>query len=304
MKNPKVSLFESYKQKLPIGQVNLFDWVCSNKYKEAANRIRSLSEKSEQRQYKAELPCITPSGIFSYCSDKHLDAHSGYICIDIDGGKDNPDITDFEKLKQDLSNIEYNAYCGLSVSGNGVFCLIPIEKPQCHKEHFYALEKYFQEKGIKIDAACKNVSRLRGASYDANPILNPNAVVFTDLVEYSVNKDVKRTRTECEQEESFLKGYSNIPLIMTPILQFIGDNQIDITGNGRQWFSIGCALANEYGEEGRLIFHAVSRFYRNENYYYTKEEADMMYDSCLKNYHKYQIGIGTFYYWCKYYGVL
>lgn len=53
MKNSTVSLFESYKQKLPIGQVKLFDWVCSERYKEEAKYIRSLSEKSEQRKYKA-----------------------------------------------------------------------------------------------------------------------------------------------------------------------------------------------------------------------------------------------------------
>lgn len=50
MKNSTVSLFESYKQKLPIGQVKLFDWVCSERYKEEAKYIRSLSEKSEQRK--------------------------------------------------------------------------------------------------------------------------------------------------------------------------------------------------------------------------------------------------------------
>ena len=91
-----------------------------------------------------------------------MDLHSGYICIDIDGGKDNPEITDFEKLKQDLSSIECIAYCGLSISGNGVFCLIPIEHPRYHKEHFYALEKFFRDRGIVIDTSCKNVSRLRG----------------------------------------------------------------------------------------------------------------------------------------------
>ena len=47
MKNSTVSLFESYKQKLPIGQVKLFDWVCRERYKEEAKYIRSLSEKSE-----------------------------------------------------------------------------------------------------------------------------------------------------------------------------------------------------------------------------------------------------------------
>lgn len=304
MKNSTVSLFESYKQKLPIGQVKLFDWVCSERYKEEAKYIRSLSEKSEQRKYKAELPCITPSGIFSYCSDKYLDLHSGYICIDIDGGKDNPKITDFEKLKQDLSSIEYIAYCGLSISGNGVFCLIPIEHPRYHKEHFYALEKFFRGRGIVIDTSCKNVSRLRGASYDANPILNSNASTFTDRIEQPIRLIKQHTNDENMQGIPIIKTPQNIPMIMTPILQRIGDNQMDITGNHLRWFSIGCALAGEYGEEGRYIFHAVSRFYKTESYQYTREETDIMYDSCLKNYYKYKYTIGTFYHWCKEYGMI
>lgn len=304
MRNPKVSLFESYRQKIPVGQMRLFDWVCSGRYKEAAERIRSLSDKSEQRKYKAELPCITPSGIFSYCSDKNLDLHSGYICVDIDGGKDNPNITDFEKLKFEvIGAMEYVAYCGLSISGNGVFCLVPIEKPQFHREHFYALEKYFQEKGITIDTACKNVSRLRGASYDANPFLNPDAVTFTGMIEQPVKKLKEHTQSESRQVFT-TTAPKNIPLIMPSILKMIEDNEIDITGKRSQWFGIGCALAGEFGEEGRYIYHAVSKFYKNEKYRYSREETDAMYDSCLKNCHKYRYTIGTFYYWCKEYGML
>lgn len=47
MKNSTVSLFESYKQKLPIGQVKLFDWVCSERYKEEAE-IHSLSFREKR----------------------------------------------------------------------------------------------------------------------------------------------------------------------------------------------------------------------------------------------------------------
>lgn len=303
MKNPKVSLFESYKLKLPVQQVYLFDWVRSERYKTQAEFIRSLTNKSEQREYKAKMPCITPSGIFSYCKDDCLDLHSGYICIDIDGGKDNPDIVDFEKLKQDLSDIEYIAYCGLSISGKGVFCLIPIAYPQFHKEHFYALEKFFRDRGIVIDTSCKNTSRLRGASYDASPILNPDAATFMDVIEQPV-KTIKHYASSESEHDTPIKVPQNIPMIMTPILQRIGDNQMDITGNHMRWFSIGCALAGEYGEDGRYIFHAVSRFYKTESYQYTREETDIMYDSCLKNYNKYKYAIGTFYYWCKEYGMI
>ncbi len=65
MKNSTVSLFESYKQKLPIGQVKLFDWVCSERYKEEAKYIRSLSEKKRTTEVQGQnCLCITPSGIF------------------------------------------------------------------------------------------------------------------------------------------------------------------------------------------------------------------------------------------------
>lgn len=303
MENPKVSVFESYKQKNPVRQVYLFDWVCSDRYKAWAEFIRSLLGKNEQREYKAGLPCITPSGIFSYCSDKNLDLHSGYICIDIDGGKDNPNITDFEELKQKLSSIEYVAYCGLSISGKGVFCLVQIAYPKYHKEHFYALEKFFLDKGIVIDSSCKNISRLRGASYDGNPILNINATIFTDMVERPCKVAKEYVNSE-KKSDLAIKAPQNIPMIMTPILQRIGDNKIDITGNRTRWFSVGCALAGEYGEEGRYLFHAVSQFYKNEQYRYTREETEIMYDSCLKNCHKYELTIGTFFYWCKEYGIL
>ena len=55
MKNSTVSLFESYKQKLPIGQVKLFDWVCSERYKEEAKYIRSLSEKKRTTEVQGRI---------------------------------------------------------------------------------------------------------------------------------------------------------------------------------------------------------------------------------------------------------
>ena len=51
------------------------------------------------------------------------------MCIDIDA-KDNLHILDFAACRNDLAKIKNIMYAGLSVSGNGVFALIPIRYPE------------------------------------------------------------------------------------------------------------------------------------------------------------------------------
>lgn len=303
MKGTFVSLFEGYRSKLPIGMVTLYDWVTNLEYKDAVQQIRYISDKKKQKELKALLPCITPSGIFSYCNDECLDQHSGFICVDIDGGDINPKLSDWESIKLTLGSLPFIAYCGLSVSGEGVFCFIPIKYPHKHKEHYFALEEFFQKLKITIDSSCKNVSRLRGVSYDPSPIINLDAKAFCKTIEKSVRPqqffyNEKRSQTYGDHE------FQLVPYHMEILIKFVDDNKIDITGDRKQWFSIGCALASEYGEDGRAIFHEFSRHYRNARYHYTREETDMMYDNCIKAYSSYNFSIATFYYYCKENGVI
>lgn len=60
-------------------------------------------------------------------------------CIDIDG-KDNPSISNIEDLKIKLGELPYIMYCGLSASGNGLFCIIPYADPTNHKNVFEAIK--------------------------------------------------------------------------------------------------------------------------------------------------------------------
>lgn len=303
MKKTMISLFKDYKTKIPIDIISLYDWVTTDSFKAHAERIRSISDKKIQRELKARLPCITPSGIFSYCKDENLNQHSGFICVDIDGGESNPQITDFEALKIKLSHIPFISYCGLSISGNGIYCLIPIKYPDKHKEHFFAIEEFFQKIGINIDASCKNVSRLRGASYDPNPIINLEARIFVKTIDRSVKP--QKFSFDKKGSHIFVNGeFHSIPYYMAIMIKFIDDNKIDITGDRKQWFSIGCALASEYGENGRYIYHEFSKHYKNSRYCYTVEETDAMYSNCLKAYKRYNYTIGTFYYFCKEHGVI
>lgn len=303
MKTAMVSLFESYKSKSPINIVSLYDWVTNPQFREWAELIRSIPDKKKQRELKSILPCITPSGIFSYCKDDCLDKHSGFICVDIDGGESNPGLTDWTHLKKTLAKWPFIAYCGLSISGNGIFCLIPIKYPAKHKEHFFALEELFWKAGINIDSSCKNVSRLRGASYDPNPVVNLEAVPFVKTVERSVKP--QKFMFDRKGGHIFVDGeFKAIPYHMSIMIKFIDDNHIDITGDRKQWFSIGCSLASEYGEDGRAVYHEFSKHYKNRHYHYTKEETDIMFDSCLRSYTRYNYTIGTFFHYCKEYGVI
>lgn len=305
----KVSRFASYKANRTDGQINLWNWLLKeNEYTPTVYKIRSMTDEAEIRDLKSGLPAVTISCICERRRNDDILEHTGLICIDIDG-KDNPGITDMELLKSRLSALGYILYCGLSVSGRGLFCIIPIAAPRMHKQHFYALERNFKEMGIVIDPACHDVCRLRGYSYDDKPYVNPEAQTYEETFQRTFMAD-KKTGDEYLSDKKFKepqqrgKPLENIPLIMAPLLEMIELNGIDITGNCKRWFSIGCALAGEYGEEGRYIFHAVSKYYHTSRYKYTEDETNGMYDSCLQSWHRYNYGIGSFYYWMKEYGIL
>ncbi len=176
--NIEVSRFDNYDTPYNPVNVNLLSWLQSDEYKDKVAVIRAIEDKKERDELKKILPGITVSGLFSYRAIKHLQKHSGFIAIDIDF-KGNENIGNFSELKTPLCNIIHVAYCGLSVSGHGYWCLLPIAYPEKHKLHFKALEDKFKKKyGIQIDKACIDVSRLRGYSYDPEGYFNHNAIVF------------------------------------------------------------------------------------------------------------------------------
>jgi hypothetical protein len=75
-------------------------------------------------------------------------------------------------------------------------------------------------------------------------------------------------------------------------------NRIDITGNYKQWITLGFCLTSEYGEAGRSLYHDLSQFHPD----YTYEETDRQYAKCLKA--GYTNSIDPCFANCKDYGVL
>lgn len=142
-------------------------------------QIRMTEDKVERTQLKSGLPCATISAI---CPDgrKADDAfeHTGLICIDIDG-QDNLGFGSGSELKAEVCKVAEVAYCSLSASGNGCFAILRLSYTENHLGHFLSLQRLFKLRlGIVIDGQCKDVKRLRFASYDSEPYINDNAEPF------------------------------------------------------------------------------------------------------------------------------
>ncbi len=287
----EVSMFNNYRDAAPK-TINLLQWLQDDKHKEKVERIRAIEDKAERDKIKATLPCITVSGVFSTRAIAGLVKHSGLICIDIDY-KDNLQVENYGDLKQILSTAPFVAYCGMSVSGTGYFVVVPIKYPGKHDMQFEALHRMYERLGVNIDISGKDVSRLRGYSWDSAAYINheasPYGKVYEEpqLVKLSFNS-TKYARRSGNDTRTWVEKY----------ITALSAKGIDITEGYKQWLRLGFAFATEFGEAGRQYFHDVSRNYSG----YKPGAADKQYTHCL-NSRGHGVTIKTFFYLCKAQGV-
>jgi len=239
-------------------------------------KYRECKSQLQKKHLKKQLPAITPSGIFYPTrSSENLKEHSGLLCIDFDA-KDNPHVTDWEELKHRLSHTKNIAYCGLSISGKGVFAILPIAHPEHHSAHFNAADIYFAlSEGLVIDVACKDVCRLRTISYDQDGYFNHNAEALNKYIYFA---KVMKTVIPSMSKDEVGKVLS--------ILDEIKGLGIDITNVYIEWFQIGCVLSKVFGEQGREKFHEFSQFSPKYNY----SICDKQYTACMKKEYRYTVG--------------
>ena len=270
--------------RMPLGT-----FLFCKEYKDDILRLRAVFDKEKRNALKRSLPQATISGVFSPTRAKNnLSQHSGLICVDIDA-KDNPDILDWETLKQDLSVLPQIAYCALSVSGKGLFLVIPLRYPEKHLQQFRQLQIDFRKMGIMIDSACSDITRLRCLSYDEHPIINENATLYEGVY---VEKPKHKSFPTC-----FIYEGENTFAEVAVCCRKIQQCGIDITASYDDWLKVGCALAT-LGESGRALFHICSR----QNAKYNAAKTDKMFADLLRRNYQ-QVNIGTFFWMCKQHGI-
>lgn len=245
-----------------ITQMTIHDFLMTDRYRPQVERLRKMIEEhgpavkktEEYEQVKKSLPTATLSGLFRkqwiYVEHKkryqwvsrradNLIRHTGFIVIDIDYG-DNTQLT-LPRIMRTLRHHKSIAFAMKSCSGMGIMALCLIANPDRHKEHFFALEREFATMGIKIDPACKDVSRLRFASYDADYYLNENALPYTALIEQKTPRPATQRQSPNTQKylaETADETESKVRILVEKIEQ----RGLDITGDYDQWLHIGMAL--------------------------------------------------------------
>ena len=215
--------------------------------------IRSIQDKATRDKIKkTQLPAGTLSATLLTRDSKleledKLKVYNPLLTLDFDN------LPDIEEAKRILATLPYVYYAGLSVSGRGLFAIIPIAAADHtqHKVYFHALEKEMQILGLTIDKACKDVTRLRVVSYDENPYINPDCIIYTlpeapDATEASAAEEY----ADHEEDLTALKLEEHISL---------WEEKQHPLDEYDQWITVGMALSR-LGEDGRETFHRVSRF--------------------------------------------
>lgn len=257
---------------------NVQGQIQGSHYKPEAEKIRAEKDPVKRKELKKQLPGVTLSGAFSYRDSENLTKHSGNISIDIDSDH-NPTITDWEELRNTLGTWEEVGFSALSISGKGIFLIIPIKYPDKHLSHFKALQQDFKKMGIIIDKSCSDVARFRYMSFDEEAVFNQHARTYGKL--YTPPPIPARTYAKTSDTDTTRSRVETI----------ISKMNHDITTDYFDWFALGCSLANEFGEAGRGYFHDVSRFYPR----YERGKTDKQYNNCMKNHSGQGYTIATFF---------
>ncbi len=126
---------------------------------------------ARKRELKNTLQGYTPAGFMTERKKEAVISRTGIISIDFDDLEQ----YDINEVKQAIGALPFVGYCGLSVSGRGLFALVLIAEPERQREYAEHLFGVFNHYGIPPDTTKgRNVNDLRYVSYDSSPVINDN----------------------------------------------------------------------------------------------------------------------------------
>lgn len=254
----------------------------STRHKEQILQARKIADKKQRDAIKVTMPMAIVGGVCQGSRKAKNTIPNGLIAVDMDA-KDNPGVTDWEALKNDLGKFAPQiAYCSLSFSGNGLFAIIPIKYPRHFTQHFEQLLIDFSNVGIVLDKSCRDISRTRFLSYDEHPYINHNAVPYERL-HIEPKKPVPLTPVGHDASDTEIK--------VAECVRQIKSTGTNLTVSYEDWIKIGMSLA-DLGEAGRQYYHAVSSIDGR----YNRTQTDKKFNNFLQKGRS--IHIGTFFKMC------
>ena len=281
-----ISLFKDVSSVKNPQIINLVDYLYNirdGKWQDIVIKCRNIKDKKERDSFKNTMPTACMSGEFSYRNNESILSHNGYIAIDIDY------VNDITLAKRRLIKDRYVASVFSSVSGYGLRVIFRIE-PQKHNIAFKSICQYIYNKySINCDIN-GGLSKPYIVSFDPDAYINPDfndVPVFKDYIKETI---VKNIPSYIHNSDDFINVYK----------QILG-RRINICESYDDWIKVGFGISEEFGENGRLYFHELSRI--SDKYNYTN--CDKQYTSCLKHSISsgQKINIRSFYYLAKINGI-
>ena len=273
----KISFYENVYQKESKQELNFNDYLKNVKnglWQDPVLNYRAGKCKKEL------VPAVTSSATFKNTRNlSNINKHSGFLCIDLDA-KDNVHI-DLLDARSYLSIDKFIHSGHLSVSGKGLSLYVKIA-PSKHLQSFLAIEQYLaNEYKLIIDKSTKDVTRLRFVSYDPDLFINSSSEKWTY---YLPKKEV--------QPSNYTPIYTGSDIDF--ILKQIKQSGTDLTSDYYDWIKCGLAIAGEFGERGRDMFHTAS----SNNASYNFEKCDKKYTNLLKT-ERGRVSISSFFWMAK-----
>tara|TARA_R110001599_G_scaffold343577_2_gene566288 strand:- start:59 stop:1837 length:1779 start_codon:yes stop_codon:yes gene_type:complete len=135
--------------------------------------------RAGDKSKKKTLPITLFSGVFKGRKDEDILGHSGLIILDFDH-------IDTESSKALLSTDKFVRACWVSPSGDGLKVLVKVSNPERHRDHFRALQTYFDKTyGLEVDPSGVNEARACFESLDAELIYNESSDKFGGMLSES-----------------------------------------------------------------------------------------------------------------------
>lgn len=259
------------------------DNIATGTYQDLVLPVRAIADKKMRDIAKKKLPNVTISGLYSKRNDADCKSHSGFIGIDIDGLDGGA-----EYVKEILSSDPHVYAVFQSVSGRGLCVIFKIDGTR-HREAFYGIGDYLITRYHQpIDPTSVNPSRARFVSYDPHLYINEQALSFK---KYAAKEKRRKKVSTIFIDAEFRE-----------IVRQMVERRVSCVETYKDWIRVGFGIANQYGEDGRAIFHDLSAISPK----YDRENCDRQYDLCLRDAPDYKgekAAIATIYFFAKEAGI-
>jgi len=253
--NAKISVWNNGHDNGAPRNILLADWIRSTvqghpKYAPVLQRIHDTIDEAERKHLKSnELAACTPSATWKDRKSETTvpDTLNGWVQFDIDGINDAGKAAE---LREQLKRIPEIGFCGLSASSRNLWGLVKVKHPEKAVQHFEQLRADFARYGITIDSVGKP-KQLRFYTFD------PQAYIAKRVTEYVGLPKPKQAPKP--KPKPYGGAYRDQYEEVRQAVKVIEQTGTDIARDHDEYLKLGMGIANQFGESGREILHAILR---------------------------------------------